>query len=119
LLGESAWFGDDDDASPQQAVAKPYERGSEEWQVLRAEAEDDERCDVTSPIKASIQQTRVRLRQVRDTVLRKIKPLVFFRHSFSKYDPARGRRVRKPRKIRTDFFGVPAVFDISAVTRGF
>jgi hypothetical protein len=51
--------------------------------------------------------------QLRDTVLRKIKPLVYFRRNFSRYDAAQRKRVRKPRKLRSEFYGVPAVFDIS------
>jgi len=114
LLGESDWFGDDEDIVPEIEGPKRYERGSEEWQTLRDEAREDPTLRsylISKGIKPADPSPPAG--QLRDTVLRKIKPLVFIRRNFSKYDPDTKKRVRKPRKIRSEFFGVPAVFDIS------
>lgn len=114
LLGESDWSGDDEDALTGTEAPKRYERGSEEWQVLRDEAGEDRTLRSYLVLKEiDPDDPSPPAGQLRDTVLRKIKPLVFFRRSFSKFDSVKKKRVRKPRKLRTEFFGVPAVFDIS------
>jgi len=113
LLGESALFGDDEDESTN-ITARPYGRGSEEWQLILQESQtdntlsqylQDKGIDPTDPSPPP--------GALRDSVMRKIKPLVFFRHNYSKYDNSRNKRVRKARKIRSEFFGIPAVLDIS------
>ena len=113
-MGKSSWSVDEDDTQEIDRTLTHYEHGSEEWRLILKEAHEDvslrafleargiNPADPTAPAGP-----------LRDTVLRKIKPLVLFRQGLSRVNPATGKRNRRSRKLRTEFFGLPAVFDIS------
>lgn len=113
ILGLANWFGDDDQLGLD-LTNEPYSQGSDEWLALKEEAKQDptlsryltsKGIDPSNPVASN--------QHLRDSVLRKIKPLVLFRKNFSHYDTRRKRRSRKGRKLRAGYFGVPTVFDIS------
>lgn len=111
LLGESSWLSEEQDSD---AGSKAYDRGSEEWELFLQEAKHD-------PEFAKFLQSRgidpldpvAPTEKHKDSVLRKIKPLVLFRKNFSYFDSRSGRRRKKTRKVRAGFFGTPAVYDIT------
>jgi hypothetical protein len=94
-------------------AAREYEQGSLAWQIIRDEAKIDgdlynllvqNGIDPSDPSTASISK--------RNTLLRKIKPLVLHRHAFRKTG-SDGQSLRRSRKIAPVFCGWQTVFDVS------
>lgn len=112
LLGDSSWLSEDQlDGIPE---PRAYEQGSEEWAAFKSEAQSDPTfrnflenrgIDPSNPVAPSA--------SLKDSVLRKIKPIVLFRRNFSYVDQRVSRRRKKGRKVRAGFSGVPAVYDIT------
>ena len=105
LFGNSVVFGQSD--------LHEYERGSRTWRLLRDWASVDEgfrqllldsNLDPTDPTTVTI--------DIRDALLRKAKPLVYYRHEMLKPDVA-GRIVPRSRKALVMYSGLEAIYDVS------
>lgn len=91
----------------------PYRRGSDEWRDLKEEADRDPsirsileryKIDPSDPSTDDI--------SIRDSVLRKLKPIVTHRRAFNKYGESEKARARS-RKFVGIYSGKEAIFDMA------
>ncbi|MCE0485193.1 MAG: hypothetical protein LV479_13275 [Methylacidiphilales bacterium] len=111
FLGES----DDDtnDADTSSAKIKAYDVGSSEYELIKEVASwdislrrllENNQIDPSHPIAANTAK--------KDTVLRKLKPIVALRHEFVK-SRLSGALVRRSRKASVLYSRIPAIYDLS------
>lgn len=91
-----------------------YDEGRETWLEIKTLAETDDSLKKLL-LKHNIDPSNPIATQKRklDTVLRKIKPTVFFRNAFSKYDEEKGYRIRRSRKVLPFYHGKEIIYTIS------
>jgi energy-coupling factor transporter ATP-binding protein EcfA2 len=110
MLGKSS--PDDSEEDKLNFQTKAYSEGSDEWELIREVASwdnslrkllSDNNIDPRNPVAAST--------AIRDTILRKVKPIASLRKKFVK--PSKGQLIRRSRKTSAGYHGTTAIYDIS------
>ncbi|MBI3510939.1 MAG: hypothetical protein HY064_09745 [Bacteroidetes bacterium] len=94
---------------------KDYEEGGETWKQIIDLAKDDpdlRKLLQGHHINPKNPQVGVENRRKLDTVLRKIKPIVYFRNYYSTYDIKSKNRKARSRKASTLFYGKEVIYRI-------